>query len=108
MPVSVILFFCSLPIPVLAGIYWHWKVYGLYKRLGGRVKDVGYCWFSAQFQTPRLATQFYRRKDFASFLPEASLAEIAVVRREARLANIVVALWIMIAVPLLFISGKAT
>ena len=107
MSATGILFLCSLPIPVLAGVYWHWKVYGLYRRLGDQVRDVGYYWFSTQIQTPGLATQFYRCKDFASFLPEASLAEIAVVRREARLATITTALWIMIAVVLFIISGRS-
>jgi hypothetical protein len=108
MPVAAILLLCSLPIPVLAAVYWHWKVHGLYKRLGDQVRDVGYYWFSTQFQTPGLATQFYRCKDFASFLPEASLAEIAVARREARLAIIAITLWMMIAVVLFCISGRST
>ena len=95
----------SLPIPILAGAYWHWKVFGLYRRLGDRVRDIGYYWFSTQFQTPGLATQLYRRESFASFLPEDKLAEIEMIRREARPAIIAIALWMTVAVTLFFVSG---
>ena len=107
MPLAGTLLLCSLPIPILAGTYWHWKVYRLYLRLGEQVRNVGYYWFSTQFQTPGVAIQFYRCEDFARFLPEESLMEIAIVRREARRAIITILLWMTTAIILFCLSSTS-
>ena len=90
----------SLPIPFLAGAYWHYKVFTLYKQLGPRVRSVGYYWFSTQVQTPSLATQLFGTVDFSSYLSTDDLAHIALVRRYVRIVHVVVALWMIVAVAL--------
>ncbi|WP_035686967.1 hypothetical protein [Bradyrhizobium sp. Cp5.3] len=69
------------------------------------MKDLGYYWFSTQFQTPGLATQLYRCEDFARFLSKESLAEIEAVRRDTRPAIVATVLWVAMAVALFFISA---
>jgi len=57
MPVEGILILASLPVPVLAALFWHARVYPLYRLLGERVGDLSYYWFCFQFQTPGIAQQ---------------------------------------------------
>ena len=79
-PLAGILLLCSLPIPIFLAVYWQWKVYGLYRRLGPQVRDIGYYWFSFQFQSPNMARQLPGYVDFSSLLPEESLEQIGLAR----------------------------
>jgi hypothetical protein len=105
-PLAGILLLCSLPILIFLGIYWHWKVYGLYRRLGPQVRDIGYYWFSFQFQTPNMARQLPGYVDFSSLMPEESLEQMGSVRRQARRITTAMLLWIIAAVVLFVISGN--
>jgi hypothetical protein len=44
--------------PVLAALFWHARVYPLYRLLGERVGDLSYYWFCFQFQTRELRNSF--------------------------------------------------
>jgi hypothetical protein len=93
MSVTGIVFLVTLPIPVLASLFWHWKVYSLYRLLGDRVRNTSYYWFSFQFQNPNLAQQLGGYVDIFASLPEGLSAQVTTVRRQARYAISIVACW---------------
>src|SRR5882762_11964879 len=106
MSVEGIVALASLPIPVLAALFWHARVYSLYRLLGERVGNVSYYWFSFQFQTPGLARQFPGFVDLFSSLPEDLAAKVFVVRHDTKRAEMAVALWMLLIVTLIGISFR--
>jgi hypothetical protein len=96
---------CSLPIPILAVLYWHWRVYALYEQLGDSVKNISYYWFSFQFQSPRFAKQLPGYAGFLDALTDDLLARVMTVRRQMRRATVTIGLWMIFAVTLFCISG---
>jgi len=106
MSVEGIFVLASLPIPVLVVLFWHARVYSLYRSLGERVGNVSYYWFSFQFQTPGLARQFPGFVDLFSSLPEDLPAKVFVVRHDTKRAEIAVALWMLLIVTLIGISFR--
>jgi len=83
----------SMPIPITAGFYWHWKALGFYRSLGDRVKGMSYYWFSFQFQNPGFAKQLPGYVDVLKGLPEDQAARIITIRRQMRYATMTVACW---------------
>jgi hypothetical protein len=93
MSVEGILALASLPVPVLAALFWHARVYPLHRLLGERVGDLSYYWFCFQFQTPGIARQFPGYVDLFSSLPDDLAAKVFIVRRDTKRAEIVLLLW---------------
>src|SRR5712691_6274801 len=106
MSVEGIFVLASLPVPVLAALFWHARVYSLYRLLGERVGNLSYYWFCFQFQTPGIARQFPGFVDLFSSLPEDLAAKVFVVRRDTKRAEIAVAFWILLFVTMLGISFR--
>ena len=122
MSVEGIVVLASLPIALLAAAFWHVRVYSLYRLLGERwpeieqqllqrrhqpqpvstpkpVGDLSYYWFSFQFQCDWLARQLPGYVDLFSSLPQDLAAQVSIVRRDMRRAELIVACW-----GLLFVS----
>jgi hypothetical protein len=106
MSVEGILLLASLPVPVLAALFWHVRVYSFYRLLGERVGNISYYWFSFQFQTPGIARQFPGFVDFFSSLPKDLAAKVFVVRRDTKRAEIAMVFWMLLIVTLLGISFR--
>jgi hypothetical protein len=106
MPVEGILVLASLPIPLLAALFWHARVYSLYRLLGDRVGNISYYWFSFQFQTPGIAQQFPGFVDLFSSLPEDMAARVFVVRRDTKRAEIIMLFWTLLIATLIGISFR--
>ena len=106
MSIEGILVLASLPIPVVAVLFWHARVYSLYRLLGERVGNLNYYWFSFQFQTPQLARLFPGYVDIFSSLPEDLAVQVFVVRRDMKRAEMIIAIWILLIVTLIGISFR--
>ena len=106
MSVEGILVLVSLPVPVLAALFWHTRVYSLYRLLGERVGNLGYYWSSFQFQTPGIARQFPGFVDLFRSLPDDLAAKVFIVRRDTRRAEIVMVFWTLLVGTLLGISFR--
>jgi hypothetical protein len=106
MSVEGILLLASLPVPVPAALFWHVRVYSLYRLLGERVGNISYYWFSFQFQTPGIARQFPGFVDFFSSLQKDLAAKVFVVRRDTKRAEIAMVFWMLLIVTLLGISFR--
>src|SRR5258708_7768798 len=117
MSVEGIVVLASLPILVLAALFWHARVYSLYRLLGERwpeieqqllqglhqpqpvrrvsipkpAGDLSYYWFSFQFQSPWLARQLPGYVDLFSSLPQDLAAQVSTVRRDMKRAQLIVA-----------------
>jgi len=96
----------SLPIPLLVALFWHVRVRSLYRLLGERVGNISYYWFSFQFQTPGFARQFPGFVDLFSSLPEDLAAQVSVVRRDTKRAEMIMAFWTLLIVTLVGISFR--
>jgi hypothetical protein len=102
-----IVFLVSLPIPILAGVFWHWNVFGLYRSLGDRVRNLSYYWFSFQFQNPWLASQLPGYTDPLRLLPNDLSPRVVAVRRRAKVATYIAGLWAIFFICLLILPfGK--
>jgi len=101
MSVTGIILLVSLPIPLLASLFWHWRVYSLYRLLGDRVCNISYYWFGFQFQTPHFARQLGGYVDIFEALPEDMSARVMTVRRQTRYAISIVACWGLLFVVLI-------
>jgi len=106
MSVEGILVLASLPIPVLAALFWHARVYSLYRLLGERVGNLSYYWFSFQFQTPGIARQLPGFVGLFSSLPDDMAARAFVVRRDTKRAEIIMLFWTLLVATLIGISFR--
>src|SRR5262245_45973189 len=106
MSVEGILVLASLPILVLAALFWHARVYPLYRLLGERVGDLSYYWFCFQFQTPGIARQLPGYVDLFSSLPDDMVARVFVVRRDTKRAEIIMLFWTLLIATLIGISFR--
>jgi hypothetical protein len=106
MSVEGIVGLASLPIPVLAALFWHARVYSLYRLLGERVGNLSYYWFSFQFQTPHLARLFPGYVDLFNSLPEDLAAHVSIVRRDMKRAEMIMACWTLLIVTLIGLSFR--
>jgi hypothetical protein len=106
MSVEGIVALASLPIPVLAVLFWHARVYSLYRLLGERVRNISYYLFSFQLQTPKLAKLFPGYVDLFSSLPEDLAVRVSIVRREIRSAELTMACWMLLTVTLIGLSFR--
>jgi len=106
MSVEGIVALASLPIPVLAALFWNARVYLLYRLLGERVGNLSYYWFSFQFQTPGLARQFPGFVDLFSSLPEDLAAQVSIVRHDMKRAEMIMACWMLLIVTLIGLSFR--
>ena len=119
MSVEEIVVLASLPIPVLAALSWHARVYSLYRSLGERwpeieqqllqgrhqpqpvrresipkpAGDLSYYWFSFQFQSDWLARQLPGYVDLFSSLPQDLAAQVSIIRRDMKRAQLIMACW---------------
>ena len=107
MSFSGIALLCSLPIPILAALYWHWRVYAVYKLVRDRNRNISYYWFSFQFQNQSFAKQLPGYVDFFHSQPDGLLACVATVRRQTRWVTVVMVLWMVLAIILFCISGAS-
>ena len=106
MSVEGIVLLASLPIPVLAALFWHARVYSLYRLLGERVGNLSYYWFSFELQTPQLAKLLPGYADRFGSLPEGLAAQVTIVRRGMRWAELIMACWMLLAVTLIGLSFR--
>src|SRR5262245_11187636 len=106
MSVVGILVLASLPVPVLAALFWHARVYQLYRLPCERVRDLSYYWFCFQFQTPGIARQLPGYVDLFSSLPDDLAAKAFIARRDTKRAEIVLLLWTLFVGTLLGISFR--
>ena len=106
MSVEGIVALASLPIPVLAALFWNARVYLLYRLLGERVGNFSYYWFSFQFQTPHLARLLPGYGDLFSSLPEDLAAQVSIVRRDMKRAEMIMACWMLLIVTLIGLSFR--
>jgi hypothetical protein len=106
MSVEGIVGLASLPIPMLAALFWHARVYSLYRLLGERIGNLSYYWFSFQFQTPHLARLLPGYVDLFSFLPEGLAVHVSIVRRDMKRATMIVACWMLLIVALIGLSFR--
>ena len=106
MSIAGIALLCSLAIPMLAAIYWHWRVYGLYRMLGGPSKNISYYWFSFQFQNPRFARQLPGYVELLDPQTDDLKARIVIVRLQMRYATYIMVVWILFAVILFWVAGR--
>jgi hypothetical protein len=114
----------SLPVALLAAAFWHVRVYSIYRLLGERwseieqqllqerrqlqpvrrvsipkpAGDLSYYWFSFQFQNPELAKQLPGYVDLFCSLPQDMAAQVSIVRRDMRRAELIVACWALLIV----------
>ena len=99
MPVTGILILASLPIPVLAAVYVHARIYSLYRLFRGHLGEIGYYWFFIAFKSPsQFARQFIGGEDIFRSLPGDLAAQLAAARRDTRRADTIVGLWLLIVV----------
>jgi hypothetical protein len=117
MSVEGIVVLASLPIPVLAALFWHARVYSLYRLLGERwpeieqqllqgphqpqpvrrvsipkpAGDLSYYWFSFQFQSPWLRIW---------------AAQVSIVRRDLKRAQLIVACWGLLFVTIIWLGFR--
>jgi hypothetical protein len=75
---------------LLGALYWHWRVYSLYKSLDEVGPKFAYTEFSFQFQSPRLAGQLGGPMFRDALSPEQRM-HVAAVGRELRRVIAVVA-----------------
>jgi hypothetical protein len=106
MSVEGIVALASLPIPILAALFWHARVYSLYRILGERVGNLSYYWFSFQFQTPQFARMLPGYVDLFSSLPEDLAAQVAMVHRKTKWAELIVVCWMLLIVTLIGLSFR--
>ena len=83
MSVPGILFIGLVCIMLLAALYWHWRVYALYRSLDEVKRKFIYSEFSFQFANPWLAKQLGRPMLRDELSPDL-LARVEVVRRQMR------------------------
>jgi hypothetical protein len=124
MSIQVIIALAWLPTPVLAALFWHARVYSLYRVLGERwpeieqqvlqgrnqtqpvrrasipkpAGDLSYYWFSFQFQSPHFASQLPGYVDLFSSLPEDLAAQVSVVRRETKWVQLISVGWTLLLI----------
>lgn len=101
MSVEGIVALASLPIPILAALFWHVRVYSLYKMLGERLGDLRYSWFAFQLANPYWASKFPGYVDISGFLPEDLAARVVVVRRKMKWAELIVVCWMLVIMTLI-------
>ena len=106
MSVEGIVVSASLPIPVLAVLFWHARVYSLYRSLGERGGNLGYNWFSFQLANPYWASKFPGYVDNFGSLPEDLAARISTVRREIKWAELIMACWMLLILTLIGLSFR--
>jgi hypothetical protein len=115
--VTVLVTLASLLVPALAAAaFWHVRVYSIYRLLGEhwpeieqqrlqerrqlqpvrRVSipkpagDLSYYWFSREFANPWLAKQLPGYVDLFCCLPQDMAAQVSIVRRHTRRAELIV------------------
>jgi len=74
--------------------------------LGERVVNLSYYWFCFQFQNPGIARHFPGFVDLFGSLPEDLAAQVFVVRRDMKRAEMIIAFWMLLIVTLIGISFR--
>lgn len=112
----------------LAALFWHARVYSLYRLFGERwpeierqllqgrrqpqplrrvsiprpAGDLSYTWFAIQLANPWYASNFPGYVDLFSSLPEDLAARVSDVRREMKWAELFSVCWTLLLVAILF------
>lgn len=105
MSLKGIIALATLPVPLMASLFWHWQVYALYRSLGDRVRSMGYYLFSFRFANPYLARQSLGYEDIVDSLPTDLAARFMIVRRQTRFAARIVAAWALLCFLLIGLSS---
>src|SRR5215467_1096474 len=98
MPIQGIVVLASLPIPVLAAVFWHARAYSLYRLLGVRAGDLGYLWFAFEIANPDWTRKYPGYVDLFSSLPEDLAAQVLPLRRDIRRAKITIIIYGMVLI----------
>jgi hypothetical protein len=106
MSVEGIVALASLPIAVLAVLFWHARVYSLYRLLGERVGNLSYYWFSFQLANPYWASKFPGYVDIFGSLPNDLAKRVSIVRHEIKLAELITVCWMLLIVTLIGLSFR--
>jgi len=93
MSVAGIVVLVSVLISALVAVFWHARAYSLYRSLGERVGNRSYLWFSFELQNPYMAGQFPGYVDIFQSLPDDLAAQVFIVRRDMKRAQLIVACW---------------
>jgi hypothetical protein len=89
-----------LPFVTIAAVwlwvpYAYWKIYEVYKLLGDRTGNLGFFWFSFQFQHPVFSRGMRSYLDYFDGLPDDLKACVSAARSELRRRHLMVILWIV-------------
>jgi len=108
MSVAGIVVLVSVLISALVAVFWHARAYSLYRLLGERVGNRSYLWFSFELQNPYMAGQFPGYVDIFQSLPDDLAAQVSIVRRDMKRAElIIVGCWILLVVTLIGLSFQS-
>jgi hypothetical protein len=108
MSVAGIVVLVSVLISALVAVFWHARAYSLYRSLGERVGNRSYLWFSFELQNPYMAGQFPGYVDIFQSLPDDLAAQVSIVRRDMKRAElIIVGCWILLVVTLIGLSFQS-
>jgi hypothetical protein len=106
MSIKGVVLLISLPVPILAGLFWHARAYSLYRSLADHVGSTSYYWFAFQLQNPRFARQLPGRVDLDA-LPESLSVEVSAVRAQLRRANLALLCWTILVFALIAMSFES-
>lgn len=104
LPITVVGLVC---IMLLAALYWHWRVYSLYKSLDEVKRKFIYSEFSFQLQNPWFAKQLGGPM-FRDELPSDLLARVEVIRQQVRYVVFGVACCIILVFGLMLLTFRTT
>jgi hypothetical protein len=99
------IFLVSLPIPILAAVFWHDRVYSLYRLLDDPAEKVGYYWFSFRLQNPWLSRQLPGHVEPLSSIPDDP-ERVASVRRQIRIAHLIMGAWVLLSFALFALTAR--
>jgi hypothetical protein len=79
-------------------IFVYWRIYVAFRLLDRRVKELGFAWFSFQFQLPSFAKGMPGYVDYFDSLPEELKKRVTAIRREINVARLIVVLWTLLLI----------
>lgn len=99
-----------LPLVTIAAVwlyvpYGYWKIYRVYKLLGDRTGNLGFLWFSFQFQHPTFSRGMKSYVDYYGTLPNDLKAQVDATRSQLRRHVLTMLLWILFVVAFGLLAG---
>jgi hypothetical protein len=98
-----ILLWVTVVMFMLYPLYFYWKIYGVYRALGNRTKELGFFWFSFQFQHPVVSRGMKSYLNYYDALPDDLKARVDAVRRQLRSHVASLGVWILFVVAFAFL-----